>query len=369
MKLVQFMALAGILVFSNATLSHHSDAGIDDNSVVALEGKVTEFSWRQPHVYISVETMENGEPVLWEVQLASVNGLTRQGWSAGSLVPGDEVFVRLNPATNGRRYGKISSIERADGTPVAVVPDAPEISIARTDSLAGKWTSRRPGTGSRPRPEAEAQAQAHAQAEAASASDGAPPCNTGFDCFFRTNLVLSEAGKAAAESFDPLSADNPEATCVGRPTPSALVSAGGYLLEFDLNDAEEKIVIRSEWFNEERTIWMDGRSHPDASETLATGHSIGHWEGGTLVVDTRNFDDHRSPYQIGVPSGSQKHVVERYRLNDDGISMQAEFMLEDPEFLAESFTNRKNLYFSPHMEMLAMDCDLENTSRFLRIDK
>jgi hypothetical protein len=132
-----------------------------------------------------------------------------------------------------------------------------------------------------------------------------------------------------------------------------------------LSDEEEKILIRSEWFNELRTIWMDGRTHPDASETLVTGHSIGHWEGDTLVVDTRNFDDHRSPYQIGVPSGSQKHVVERYRLNDDGMSMQAEFMLEDPEFLAESFTNRKNLYFSPHLEMFATDCDIGNTSRFL----
>lgn len=353
MKSLQLMACASILAFSNATLAHHSDAGLDDNLVVALEGKVTEFSWRQPHVYISVETMENGEPVIWAVQLASVNGLARQGWNANSLVPGDEIFVRVNPATNGRKYGKISSIERADGTPVAVAPGAPEVSTARTDSLTGIWTSRRSGTAPRPPPEPEP------------AADGAPPCNTGFDCFFRTNLVLTDAGKAAAESFDPLSADNPEATCVGRPTPSALVSAGGYLLAFDLSDAEEKIVIRSEWFNEERTIWMDGRTHPDASETLVTGHSIGHWEGDTLVIDTRNFDDHRSPYQIGVPSGSQKHVVERYRLNDDGMSMQAEFMLEDPEFIAESFTNRKNLYFSPHLEMLATDCDINNTSRFL----
>jgi len=33
--------------------------------------------------------MENGEPVIWVVQLASVNGLARQGWRADSLVPGD----------------------------------------------------------------------------------------------------------------------------------------------------------------------------------------------------------------------------------------------------------------------------------------
>lgn len=343
------IVFVGAFGFCYATFAHHSDAGIDDKSVVSLQGKVTEFSWRQPHVYLSVEVMENNESVIWAVQLSSLNGLARRGWHDNSLVPGDEVVVRVNPATNGRKYGKLSSIAKADGNSIVVAPSVAEISTVRTDSLAGIWTSRR--SGAVPQPEDEL--------------DAGLPCNTGFDCFFRSHLVLTEAGKIAADSYDPLSVENPEATCVGRPTPSALVSAGGYLLEFDLSDAEEKIVIRSEWFNEERTIWMDGRAHPDVSETLVTGHSIGYWEGDTLVVDTRNFDDHRSPYQIGVPSGSGKHVVERYRLNDDGVSMQAEFTLEDPEFLAEPFTNRKNLYFSPHLEMLATDCDINNTSRFL----
>lgn len=343
------IVFVGAFGFCYATFAHHSDAGIDDKSVVSLQGKVTEFSWRQPHVYLSVEVMENNESVIWAVQLSSLNGLARRGWHDNSLVPGDEVVVRVNPATNGRKYGKLSSIAKADGNSIVVAPSVAEISTVRTDSLAGIWTSRR--SGAVPQPEDEL--------------DAGLPCNTGFDCFFRSHLVLTEAGKMAADSYDPLSVENPEATCVGRPTPSALVSAGGYLLEFDLSDAEEKIVIRSEWFNEERTIWMDGRAHPDVSETLVTGHSIGYWEGDTLVVDTRNFDDHRSPYQIGVPSGSEKHVVERYRLNDDGVSMQAEFTLEDPEFLAEPFTNRKNLYFSPHLEMLATDCDINNTSRFL----
>ena len=48
----------------------------------------------------------------------------------------------------------------------------------------------------------------------------------------------------------------------------------------------------------------------------STGHSIGTLEGNVLIVDTRNFEDHRSPYQTGVPSGAQKHVVERYEETD-----------------------------------------------------
>jgi len=84
------------------------------------------------------------------------------------------------------------------------------------------------------------------------------------------------------------------------------------------------------------------------------------------VVDTRNFDDHRSPYQVGVPSGAQKHVVEKYRLIENGAAMHAEFMLEDPEYLAEAMRHERVLLYSPHLKMLGSPCDLESTSQFLR---
>ena len=58
------IVFVGAFGFCYATFAHHSDAGIDDKSVVSLQGKVTEFSWRQPHVYLSVEVMENNESVI-----------------------------------------------------------------------------------------------------------------------------------------------------------------------------------------------------------------------------------------------------------------------------------------------------------------
>jgi hypothetical protein len=357
MKISHFLLLIPTLIFSVTSSAHHSDAGLDESAVVVLEGKITDFSWRQPHVYFSIESQSNGELVKWDVQMVSVNNLARKGWNSRSLSPGDNVIARVNPAINGKPYGKLASIVRADGTPVAVAPDAVEASFVAAESIGGKWTGIRPGPAvERSEPEHSTPAQA----------DGTPACTSGFDCFFRTNLVLTDAAIAAQKAFDPLSADNPEATCIGRPTPSALMSARGYLLEIDDSQQTEKIIIRSEWFNEERTVWMDGRTHPDASQTLATGHSIGHWEGDILVVDTRNFDDHRSPYQIGVPSGSQKHVVERYKLSDDKTSMAVEYVLEDPEFLAQPLVHTNHLYHAPHMDMLATSCNIENTSRFLK---
>jgi hypothetical protein len=316
--------------------SHHSDAGVNMESVVAFEGTVKEFAWRNPHVYVVVETGQSGEPVQWELQMAAVTILARRGWSRDSLSPGDHVSVRANPALDGRRYGILQSVEKEGGLSLAAAVNAPDATPS-TSTLQGNWltdkaTKTYPG---------------------------------GFDGLFSAKLTLNENGKASQAAFNVLSDDNPDASCVGRPTPSALVSTNLYLMEIDLTQQEETIVFRSERFNEVRTIYMDGREHPDASVRFVTGHSTGRWEGDTLVIDTANFEDHRSPYQIGVPSGGQKHVVERYRLTEDGTHIDSEFILDDPEYLAKPMVHNIQLIYSPHLKMLHGDCDLEATSRFL----
>ena len=111
---------------------------------------------------------------------------------------------------------------------------------------------------------------------------------------------------------------------------------------------------------------MDGRGHPDNSERFHLGHSTGRWEGNLLVVDTTNFADNRSPYQNGVPSGAQKHVVERYRpMGEDGARMELQFVLEDPEYIVGSMTHSRELVYSPQTDMSPFNCDPEATRRFL----
>ena len=58
-------------VVSAPVWGHHSDAAVDIDSAVAIEGTVTEYSWRNPHIYFTVETGGEGdEPVEWTVQMA-----------------------------------------------------------------------------------------------------------------------------------------------------------------------------------------------------------------------------------------------------------------------------------------------------------
>ena len=345
MRLATIFATA--LVLATPAVGHHSDAGLDMESIVTFAGTVTEFNWRNPHVYFTVETTdERGDQVEWALQMGSTITVTRMGWTHESLSIGDRVTVGAHPAQNGRPYALLNSIEKDGGIvlPTAFFSTsgeprlaAPEVA-ASTSTLEGRWMADSAKLVSYP---------------------------GGFDGFFRAQLSFTEKGQRAQAAYDEFSDQNPEATCVGRPTPGMIVSTGLYPLEIQFYEEEETIVIRSEFFDEERTVYMDGRGHLEGGERITAGHSIGRWDGDVLVVDTRNFADHRSPYQIGIPSGAEKHVVERYRLTEDGTRIVLEFMLEDPEFIVEPMTHSRELIYSPHMEMTRFDCDAESTRRFI----
>ncbi len=88
------------------------------------------------------------------------------------------------------------------------------------------------------------------------------------------------------------------------------------------------VVIHIEMIHEARLIYLDGRPHPPPSVRSWTGHSIGRWEGATLVVDTTNFNDAGGYYgDAGGNFGwdANLHVVERFtRLGPDALQYQFE---------------------------------------------
>jgi len=320
---------------------HHSDAAIDINSVVTIEGTVTEFNWRNPHIYFTVET----DGVEWTVQMAGTITFSRMGWTRDSLSAGDRVTVSLHPARDGRPYGLFDSVEKEGAAlPTSVDSDTGEIRFvapavtSSTTTLEGRWM----GDGSK-----------------------VPSYVDGYAGFTRTHLRLTEKGAAAQAVYDEFSAENPELSCLGRPTPAIIFYSDLFPIEIEFSEDEETIFIRGQFFDEERTVYMDGPGHPEEGERLHNGHSIGSWEGNTLVVDTRNFRDNRSPYQNGIPSGEQKHVVERYRLSEDGTRIFVEFMLEDPEYILEPLTHSRELLHRPDADMSPFNCDMESTRRFV----
>lgn len=113
--------------------------------------------------------------------------------------------------------------------------------------------------------------------------------------------------------------------------PSVVYSIQGPF-PFEVYEAPGLIVFRYEYFDQTRLIFTDGRGHPAADAPHSKmGHSIGHWEGDDLIVDTTHIMA-STITNNGLDHSDAIHMVERYRKLDDG-SLLAIQWFEDPAVL------------------------------------
>jgi hypothetical protein len=89
-----------------------------------------------------------------------------------------------------------------------------------------------------------------------------------------------------------------------------------------------------------RQVFLDGRGHPKDPNPTWMGHSIGRWEGDTLVIDTVGFNDRSWVDTAGHPHTEQLHVIERYRRPDLG-HLEIEFTILDPEVYVKPWTFKR----------------------------
>jgi hypothetical protein len=110
-----------------------------------------------------------------------------------------------------------------------------------------------------------------------------------------------------------------------------------------------------------REIYMDGRPHPQGDDLNPTylGHSVGHWEGDTLVVDVVGFNEQTWMDYFGHPHTDMLHVVERFsRPNKNTLAYEARF--DDPGAYTKPFTLRWNINWNPSGELTEYICQENN---------
>ncbi|MGH7339983.1 MAG: DUF6152 family protein, partial [Candidatus Rokuibacteriota bacterium] len=82
--------------------SHHSHAMFDHAKEVTVTGKVTEFVFRNPHVFLYVDVRSDaGETVSYSVEMSNIPNMIKRGIVQATFKPGDVVTVRLNPLKDG----------------------------------------------------------------------------------------------------------------------------------------------------------------------------------------------------------------------------------------------------------------------------
>jgi len=104
-----------------------------------------------------------------------------------------------------------------------------------------------------------------------------------------------------------------------------------------------------------RIIYYDGRPHPKDLEPSYLGHSIGRWEGDTLVFDTIGFNERFWIDRQGTPHTNQLHLVERLTRIDFN-TIKYEVTLEDPGAYTASWKGGFNLRFTPDQESFEFMC-------------
>jgi hypothetical protein len=158
---------------------------------------------------------------------------------------------------------------------------------------------------------------------------------------FKTEPVLTPEAAALIAKLEKLRAkgdyagDN-SALCIPNSLPT-MITIGAQEILVD----EKKITWIMESISGIRWIWLDGRELPDLEETrpAAFGHSVGHWEGEILVVESIGFLSKSNiyanrPNNESVFPGPEMHVLERMHVEENGNVIISERTITDPKNFA-----------------------------------
>ncbi len=120
MKLIRVFAICAAVSLLPAAYAaaHHSFAAeYDATKTITLKGVVTKIEWTNPHVRFYVDVRDDkGAVANWDLELQSVNTLTRAGWNRNSLKVGDVITVTAWLARDGSKRGNArENITLADG--------------------------------------------------------------------------------------------------------------------------------------------------------------------------------------------------------------------------------------------------------------
>ena len=116
--------------------------------------------------------------------------------------------------------------------------------------------------------------------------------------------------------------------------------------------------------NRMRRIYMDGRRHPEDPDLTLYGHSTGHWDGDSLMVDTTAIAPQAYiavSEAVGIPNNGDMHVVERIHLAQPNV-LADDLEITAPKVLAETWKTTRlfRRYPERHYEITEGECEQED---------
>jgi hypothetical protein len=326
--------------------AHHSFAPhFDSSKPVSISGTVTEYEAQNPHSYVHIAaTDENGKTQEYVCESHGVTQLTRLGLTPEMLKAGTQLRVQGSQSRHSPYMCFFDSVEFADGRMLSV--NAP------------------PGS---QRPAAGAQAQRKdifgtwLLAPIANRSTSGPQPMMQF---------LTAAGQKAVAAYDPFK-DDPVFRC----DPVAIRRVwGAPSTPLEIVRDGTDIVLHHEWMDVRRVVHMNMKEHPKDGPRTSLGHSIGHMEGDTLVIETANYSEgvlNQYVETAGQPTKGLLHSaaltsVERLHLDAARQRLVVEIDLADPEFFSQPFSRSTTEYAPSDLSIVPFNCSPEGVTGTIR---
>ena len=171
----------------------------------------------------------------------------------------------------------------------------------------------------------------------------------------RARPQVTPKAQQVMDEFDFL-VDDPGYVC----SPSSLSRAWANPTPSEIEQHDDRVVLRHEFMDVVRTIYLDGRARPEDVASNVVGYSTGHYDGASLVAETDGFSPSYISTVSGIPQTTSLSAVERMTLSDDGQTMQVELTFTDPATFRVPWTITRTYRRAPDLELLEFGCVLED---------
>jgi hypothetical protein len=345
--------LAGIAA---PALGHHSFGEFQMNVPLNLSGTMTKMHLINPHSYMEIEVVgANGRKALMRCEMRAATLIKRSGWSAEMFKVGSRVEIEGHPHRTDAnacyietfKIGDAPKMNRNDQIQTKAI-DTSKRPLRLADgqpNISGDWAVEQlvltvppsGGNGSMiPKSLSKDFAAGKITLQQVQATQ--PP---------RPTVVYTAEGKKAADAFNRLSPkDNPWFAC----KPTSFIR--DWTADWPINRFEQKTLANGQkviditygLYNFDRRIHVGMAKHPERIKPGYAGHSIGRWEGNTLVVDTVGF----AAGVLSPPtrSSEQMHIVERFTFDPGNFSLRRDYSVTDPVYLAAPYESHDIMYLS-----------------------
>lgn len=359
-RVITFALVINVFAIFPAFAHHAATATFDVNQTAEIEGVVTKFAFKNPHVaiYLMV-TDEDGNEKEWMATAPAVSPFRNWGWSATTVEEGQYLKLVGRKARGDASMilmerddiegGKLFELNPEDGSVIRVlggVDAAPtaeptllerpqlELSDGRPN-VTGTWVSG--GGGPPPRPPAGETA----------APRPAPPGGG------RNSAPLNAAGLALQEAWDPTQ-DPAFVDCLPRSVHRVLLDRHA----LKLTQGEDHVLVELEGDGSRRHIPINAPADVTAEHSVV-GSSVARYEGDTLVIETNQMLGGPSS-QGGNILSDQMTMVERYRRadNDQGAGLELSITLNDPTYLAAPWQTAQNRVLASDYPFAETECQM-----------